>query len=70
LQAPLIPPPQITMRMGLLGDDELAALVPFCGVWDECYIGVLAGIAATPVRTQAPVSRPRQLQFSFIEAEL
>jgi hypothetical protein len=39
---------------------------------DNCYIGVLAAIAATPVRTQAPVStpQPRQLQFSFIEPEL
>jgi hypothetical protein len=35
-----------------------------------CYIGVLAAIAATPVRTQVSVSRPQQLQFSFIEAEL
>jgi hypothetical protein len=52
-----------------LTDDELAAYCPFGGGSDMCYIGVLA---ATPVRTQAPISRPqpRQLQFSFIEAEL
>jgi hypothetical protein len=51
-----------------LGDRELAAYCPFGGDWDSCYIGVLAAIAATPVR-QGPVSRPqpRQLQFSFIE---
>jgi hypothetical protein len=36
-----------------------------------CYIGVLAAIAATPVRTQAPIGwQPRQLHFSFIEPEL
>jgi hypothetical protein len=53
-----------------LSDDELAACCPF-GDWDMCYIGVLAGIASTPVRTWAPVSpQPRQLQFSFIEPEL
>jgi hypothetical protein len=52
-------------------DDELAACCPF-GDWDRCYIGVLAGIAAMPVRTHAPVSVPQpwQLQFSVIEAEL
>ena len=51
-----------------LSDDELAACCLF-GDWDHCYIGVLA---ATPVRTQAPVSRPQpqQLRFSFIEPEL
>jgi hypothetical protein len=51
-----------------LSDDELAACCLF-GDWDRCYIGVLAGIAATPVRTQAPVSgpQPQQLLFSFIE---
>jgi hypothetical protein len=50
-----------------LSDDELAACCLF-GDWDSCYIGVLAAIAATPVR-QAPVSRPQplQLRFSFIE---
>jgi hypothetical protein len=49
-----------------LGDRELAAYWPFGGDWDSCYIGVLAAIAATPVRTQAPVSpQPRQLQFSI-----
>src|SRR5437879_2057323 len=54
-----------------LSDDELAACCGLGGDWDSCYIGVLAAIAATPVRTQAPVSpQPRQLQFSFIEAEL
>ena len=54
-----------------LGDRELAAYRPFGGDWDSCYIGVLAAIAATPVRTQAPIGRqPRQLQFSFIEPEL
>jgi hypothetical protein len=41
------------------------------GDWDNCYIGVLAAIAATPVRTQARVStpQPRKLQFSFIKPE-
>ena len=55
-----------------LSDDELAACCGLGGDWDNCYIGVLAAIAATPVRTQAPVNRPqpRQLQFSFIEPEL
>jgi hypothetical protein len=55
-----------------LTDDELAACCGLGGVWDNCYIGVLAAIAATPVRTQVSVStpQPRQLQFSFIEAEL
>ena len=44
-----------------LGDDELAACCLF-GDWDMCYIGVLAAIAATPARTQAPVGpQPRQL---------
>jgi hypothetical protein len=52
-----------------LNDRDLAAYC-FCGDWDTCYIGVLAGIAATPVRTRVSVSRPRQLQFSFIEPEL
>jgi hypothetical protein len=51
-----------------LNDDELTACCPFGGGSDMCYIGVLAAIAATPVRTQAPVSpQPRQLHFSFIE---
>jgi hypothetical protein len=51
-----------------LSDNELAACCLF-GDWDMCYIGVLAGVAAAPVRrSQAPVSpQPRQLQFSFIE---
>ena len=55
-----------------LSDNELAACCGLGGDWDNCYIGVLAAIAATPVRTQAPVSTPqrRQLQFSFIEPEL
>jgi hypothetical protein len=49
-----------------LSDDELATCC--LGDWDMCYIGVLAAIAAAPVRTRAPVSpQPRQLQFSFIE---
>ena len=54
-----------------LSDNELAACCGLGGDWDNCYIGVLAAIAATPSR-QAPVSRPqpRQLQFSFIEPEL
>jgi hypothetical protein len=54
-----------------LSDDDLAAYGGFGSNWDMCYIGVLASIAATPVK-QAAVSRPqpRQLQFSFIEAEL
>jgi hypothetical protein len=54
-----------------LNDRDLAACCLF-GDWDSCYIGVLAGIAAAPVRkSQAPVSlQPRQLQFSFIEPEL
>jgi hypothetical protein len=29
-----------------LPDDELAAYCPFGGDWDNCYIGVLAAIAA------------------------
>jgi hypothetical protein len=29
-----------------LSDDELAACCPFGGDWDNCYIGVLAAIAA------------------------
>ena len=51
-----------------LSDDELAACCLF-GDWDMCYIRVLAGIAATPVRrSQASVSpQPRQLRFSFID---
>jgi hypothetical protein len=55
-----------------LNDHDLAAYYRFGGDWDRCYIGVLAAIAATPARTQVPVSRqqPRQLQFSFIEPEL
>jgi len=54
-----------------LGDNELAVCCGLGGDWDNCYIGVLAAIAATPVRTQAPIGRqPRQLQFSFIEPEL
>jgi hypothetical protein len=54
-----------------LSDDDLAACCGLGGDWDNCYIGVLAAIAATPVRTQAPIGRqPRQLQFSFIEPEL
>jgi hypothetical protein len=32
-----------------LSDKELSAHVPFCGVWDECYIGVLAAISVKPV---------------------
>jgi hypothetical protein len=52
-----------------LSDDELAA--GCLGDWDMCYIGVLAAIAATPVKARAPVSpQPRQLQFNFIEAAL
>ena len=53
-----------------LSHDELAA--GCLGDWDNCYIGVLAGIAAAPVRrSQAPISPPpRQLQFSFIKPEL
>ena len=53
-----------------LGDRDLAAYV-FCGDWDGCYIGVLAAIAAAPVKiSQAPgIPRPRQLQFSFIETK-
>jgi hypothetical protein len=33
-----------------LSDDELAACCGFGGDWDNCYIGVLAAIAAEPVR--------------------
>ena len=56
-----------------LTDDELAACCPFGGDWDNCYIEVLAAIAAAPVgRSQGRLSspQPRQLQFSFIEPEL
>jgi hypothetical protein len=51
-----------------LGDRDLAAYCGVGGDWDRCYIGVLAGIAAAPIRTsRAPASpQPRQLQFSFI----
>jgi hypothetical protein len=52
-----------------LSDDALAANCGLGGDWDNCYIGVLAAIAATPVRSRAPVSRPQQLQFNFIEPE-
>jgi hypothetical protein len=45
-----------------LSDNELAACCGLGGDWDNCYIGVLAAIAATPVRTQAPIGpQPRQL---------
>ena len=52
-----------------LSDRELARYCGLGGDWDNCYIGVLAAIAAAPGRrSQAPVSpQPRQLQFSFIE---
>jgi hypothetical protein len=56
----------------LLTDDELAAHCPFGGDWDNFYIGVLAAIAAAPVRSsQAPASspKPRQLQFSFTKPQ-
>ena len=54
-----------------LSDDELAACCGLGGDWDTCYIGVLAAIAATPVIRSQPIRpQPRQLQFSFIEAEL
>ena len=56
----------------LLTDDELAAHCPFGGDWDNFYIGVLAAIAAAPVRSsQAPVSSPKplQLQFSFTKPQ-
>ena len=32
-----------------LSDDELAAYCQIGGDWDNCYIGVLAAIGATPV---------------------
>jgi hypothetical protein len=32
-----------------LSDDDLAACCPFGGDWDDCYIGLLVAIAATPV---------------------
>jgi hypothetical protein len=54
-----------------LSDDDLAACCLF-GDWDRCYIGVLAAIAAAPVRSsQAPASspKPRQLQFSFTKPQ-
>lgn len=56
-----------------LSDDELAAYGGLGADWDDCYIGVLAAIAAAPIRrSQVPVRcwQPRQLQFSFIEPEL
>jgi len=53
-----------------LGDRDLAAFCFLGSDWDNCYIGVLAGIAATSIRiSRAPVIRqPRQLQFSFVES--
>jgi hypothetical protein len=54
-----------------LSDNELAACCGLGGDWDNCYIGVLAAIAVTPVKARTPVSpQPRQLRFSFIETEL
>jgi hypothetical protein len=32
-----------------LSDHELASHCPFGGDWDDCYIGVLAAIAALPI---------------------
>jgi hypothetical protein len=46
-------------------DEELAAHGVW-GEWDDYYVGVLAAIAASPVR-QTPISTPQQLGFSFIE---
>ena len=52
-----------------LGDRDLAAYAGLGGDWDNCYIGVLAAIAARPIKiSHAPVCpRARQLQFSFVE---
>ena len=52
-----------------LSDNDLAAFCFLGSDWDNCYVGVLAAIAATSVRrSQAPAGpQPRQLQFSFIE---
>ena len=55
-----------------LSVNELAACCGLGGDWDNCYIGVLAAIAAAPVRSsQAPASspKPRQLQFSFTKLQ-
>ncbi|MDO9562891.1 MAG: hypothetical protein Q7J60_14835 [Bradyrhizobium sp.] len=51
-----------------LGDRDLAAYAGLGGDWDNCYIGVLAAIAAAPVKvSQEPViPQSLQLQFSFI----
>jgi hypothetical protein len=38
--------PQANLCRERLSDDELAACCPFGGDWDNCYIGVLAAIAA------------------------
>ena len=32
-----------------LSDHKLATYCPFGGDWDDCYIGVLAAIAASPI---------------------
>jgi hypothetical protein len=38
------------------------------GDWDNCYIGVLAAVAAAPVRAaKATVTAFRQTEFSFVE---
>ena len=50
---------------GRLGDRDLAAYAGLGGDWDNCYTGVLAAIAAAPVRIlQGPVI-PQQLQLEF-----
>jgi hypothetical protein len=52
-----------------LGDRDLAAYAGIGADWDNCYIGVLAAIAAAPAPIeQAAITPPqRQLQFSFID---
>jgi hypothetical protein len=55
-----------------LGDRDLSVYAGLGGDWDNCYIGVLAAIAAAPVRSAQFAGGPqsRQLQFSFKEAVL
>ena len=49
-----------------LGDRDLAAYAGLGGDWDNCYIVVLAAVAAAPARTaRATVTASPQIEFSF-----